>query len=420
MAYVPPHRRMREGSASSLRPTPVAPPPQQGDRIREGSSSSFRPTPVAPTPQQWHLSGYVRNNFRKWFAVDDDGDTSNLLLNFKPFHGETYEHLRDKKHYTLFANRAVNEGFEVENNLRSSAINEGFPWKKICERFKDNILEKFRDMQSYIEESKPDHVKPTFLIRFGKNLFRGCGLGCHEIFTKDMLEEALKAETNFQKSVMKTLDTRIQKNLLEALEEKILEELQTSEFEEKENYFIQVEDNLHPDILLRLICVNNSEDGGQLQLKKIQMEPSACFIADISCVNKLMDLRLTLVSENYSTELSEEETECIVEIVKSACIENGAKGGLHWPLGRRSVGNRFKVHSSWHRKVTTIVGKLWTAKLLHVNRFNFETSFGGVTDEVNLKLTSLTKYLRDQVQLDEENIMNTLEDILKWVWTECL
>lgn len=406
MAYVPPHRRIRDGSSSSFRPTPVAPPPI--GRYNKGSRKREIYVP------------YVRNDFRKWFAVDENGDPSNLLLKFKPFHGETLEKLRYKKLYTLFADSAVNEGAEVENKLRSSAINEASPWKRICERFKDNIRAEFLDMQSYIETSKPDHEKPTFLIRFGKNLFRGCELACHEIFTVDMLEEALKAETTSQNAVMKTLDTNIQKIIFEAVEEKILAEMQTTECEEKENYFINVQDNLCPDHLLRLVCVSNSEDGGQLQLKKIKMEPLIHFIADISCVNKLMDLRLTLITQNYSTELSEEERECILGIVKSAHRQDGAKGGLHWPLGGDSVGNRFKVYSTWHRKVTTIVGKLCTIRLQRVNRIEFETSFGGVTYEVDLKLTNLTKNLRDQVQWDEENILNTLKDIVKWVWTEFL
>jgi len=400
MAYVPPHRRIQEDSSSSLKP-----PPQQGDG-----------------------SGYVRNNFRKWFAVDGNGDTSNLLLEFKPFQGKTYQHLQDKKLYTLSANPPVIEGLEVENNLRSTTINQAFPWKQICERFKDDILEEFHDMQSYIEESKLHCAKPSLFIRLGKILFRGHRLACHESFTMDMLERALKAETSFQESVMKSLDINIQKNIFEALQEKILAGLQTSDFTEDENYFIQVADNLCSKGILYLKCVNNSEDGGQLQLEKIHKDflYRKHFIADISCVNKLMDLRLTLGTKNYSTELSEEERECIRGIVKSACIEKGAKVGLHWPDGGDSTGNRFKVKGSWHRKVTTIVGKLWTIQFKHVNRANYMktrrliTSCEEVTYEVDLKLTSLTKDLREQVQWDDGNIMNTLEDILKWVWTECL
>jgi len=405
MAYVPPHRRIQEGSSSSLKPTPIAPPPQQGD-----------------------CSGNVRDDFRKWFAVDSNGDTSNLLLEFKPFHGKTYEHLRYKKLYTLSANPPVIEGLEVENNLRSTTINQAFPWKKICERFKDDILEEFHDMQSYIEESKPHCAQPSFFIRLGKSLFRGHRLDCHESITMDMLEKALKAETSFQESVKKSLDINIQKNIFEALQEKILAGLQTSDFTEDENYFIQVADNLGSEGILYLKCVNNNEYGGQLQLEKIHKDFLYLkhFIADISCVNKLMDLRLALITKNYSTELSEEERECIGGIVKSACIEKGAKVGLHWPDGGDSAGNRFEVLGSWHRKVTTIVGKLWTIQFKHVNRGNymknpgFITSSDEVTYEVDLKLTSLTKYLREQVQWDDEDIMNTLEDILKWVWTECL
>ena len=63
------------------------------------------------------------------------------------------------------------KGLEVENNLRSLTINEAFPWKEICERFKDDIPERFLAMQRYIEESKPHHVKPHFLFRLRKIIF---------------------------------------------------------------------------------------------------------------------------------------------------------------------------------------------------------------------------------------------------------
>jgi len=414
MSYVPPHRRVQEDSSSSVRPKPVAPPPlnrnNRGDRV--GRSSRVLKPDVDIK--------YARNNIRKWFAIDGNGDTSNLLLEFKPFHGESFEHLRDQKLFTVSANPPENGGLEVESNLRSLAINDASASKEICERVRDDLREAFHNVLSYIEATKPDYVKPTFWARFGRILFHGGGLAWHERITVDLLAKTLKGETSLHNPVRKTFDTNLQKANFEALREKILAGLQTLEFEEKENYFIQVEDNLRPDVILGLKCVTNSEDGGQLKLKKIEINPVRHFVADISCVNKFMDLRLILVTKKYLTELSEEERDYIGGIVKSACIEKSAKGGLHWPLGGDCVRDRFRVKGSWHRKVTTIVGKLWTIKLQHVNRAEFKASSGRVSDEVDLKLTSLTKCLRDQVQWDEENIMNMLENILEWVWTECL
>ena len=107
-----------------------------------------------------------------------------------------------------------------------------------------------------------------------------------------------------------------------------------------------------------------------------------------------------------TSKLQEEERESIEGIVKSARIEKGANGGLHWPSKGDTVGNRFKVQGAWHRKVTTIVGKLWSIQLKHVNRANYmerhgytrkanrEISSEEVTYEVDLKITSLTKYMR--------------------------
>ena len=71
MAYVPPHRRVREGSSSSS-------------------------------------TENVQFKFWDWFAVYGSDDTSNFSLEIKPFDGETYEHLRHRKLYTLSANPRVN------------------------------------------------------------------------------------------------------------------------------------------------------------------------------------------------------------------------------------------------------------------------------------------------------------------------
>ncbi|KAH9294246.1 hypothetical protein KI387_040549, partial [Taxus chinensis] len=74
---------------------------------------------------------------------------------------------------------------------------------------------------------------------------------------------------------------------------------------------------------------------------QIELYPVRHFVADISCLNKLIDLRLIVLTQKYLTQLSEEDNECIEGIVKSACLEESTKGGLHWPLGD-SVRNRFK------------------------------------------------------------------------------
>ncbi|KAH9295359.1 hypothetical protein KI387_038947 [Taxus chinensis] len=180
-----------------------------------------------------------------------------------------------------------------------------------------------------------------------------------------------------------------------------------------------VKDTLDSDAHLRLTCRKKGTDGKQLELKKIELGPFGYVVADISCLNKLIDLRLIVLTEVYLklTELREEIKECIEGIVKSACIEESAKGGLHWPLGD-SARNSFKVVTSMHYNVTTIVAESWNVKFQRANRAEFETSSGRVTNEVNVKLKKITKHLRDQRPWEEDKIMNILEDILKWFWTE--
>ncbi|KAH9301770.1 hypothetical protein KI387_013353, partial [Taxus chinensis] len=107
----------------------------------------------------------------------------------------------------------------------------------------------------------------------------------------------------------------------------------------------------------------------------------------------MIDMRLIVVTEKYLTELSEEDKECIEGIVKSACLEESVKGGLHWPLGD-SVRDRFEVKGSWHVNATSIVGESWNLKFRCVNRIEFNTSSGRVSNEVNLQLKSIAKILR--------------------------
>ncbi|XP_059069630.1 uncharacterized protein LOC131859647 [Cryptomeria japonica] len=141
-------------------------------------------------------------------------------------------------------------------------------------------------------------------------------------------------------------------------------------------------------------------------------------LADTSCLNKVLDWRLS-VTEKYLIDLHEEDKECIEGIVKSACIEVNAEGGLFWPPGALER-NRFQVARVQILNVTTIVGKTWDIKFQHVTRVHHTDSSCEVSNEIDLKLKSISKYLRERRQWEEENIMNILEDSLKWVWMEGL
>ncbi|XP_059069120.1 uncharacterized protein LOC131076117 isoform X2 [Cryptomeria japonica] len=220
--------------------------------------------------------------------------------------------------------------------------------------------------------------------------FPSYGLAWHESFTLETLEKTFRHGERGLKTPSKNFDNNIPKDIFEAVKEKAIMSLASPTLKEKVAYLIMTE----------LSTVRH-------------------LVADTSCLNKLMDWRLS-VTEKYMIDLHEEDKECIEGIVKSACIDVSAKGGLRWPPGG-SKRNRFQVRGVWILNVTTIVGKTWDIKFQHANRVHFENpSACTVSNEINLKLKSISKYLRERRQWDEENIMNILEDSLKWVWMEGL
>ncbi|XP_059069119.1 uncharacterized protein LOC131076117 isoform X1 [Cryptomeria japonica] len=249
--------------------------------------------------------------------------------------------------------------------------------------------------------------------------FPSYGLAWHESFTLETLEKTFRHGERGLKTPSKNFDNNIPKDIFEAVKEKAIMSLASPTLKEKVAYLIMVRDVLNPNVAIVVTCHKKDIDGKQIEFKKTELSTVRHLVADTSCLNKLMDWRLS-VTEKYMIDLHEEDKECIEGIVKSACIDVSAKGGLRWPPGG-SKRNRFQVRGVWILNVTTIVGKTWDIKFQHANRVHFENpSACTVSNEINLKLKSISKYLRERRQWDEENIMNILEDSLKWVWMEGL
>ncbi|XP_057859175.2 uncharacterized protein LOC131068003 isoform X1 [Cryptomeria japonica] len=404
MAYVPPHRRVQSSSKPEI-------PALSFNRLYN--------YPAANDP------------VFMWFPVDENvNPPANVKLEFKPCPGRSFPYLKDKMLYSISVNpHSVDD---VENDMRFLMINATHPWRYTCEKIKGDLRQCFQRLENHVKKSKVDYAKPAFTIRFGKILFHSVRLPWHECVSLYTLEKIWKREISHQFLLKKIFDRHIPKDLFEALKEKTITSLETPALKEKVVYIIMVGDNLNSSIHLRLTCRKKDTNGKQLELKKvyndgdcvslfpiqIELDPLKHFVADTSCLNKVMDWRL-LGTEKYQIDLHEEDKESILGIVNSARIEVSAKGGLQWPNGG-SVRNRFKATEAWTLNVTTIVGKTWDMKFQQANRVNLKDSSGTVSNEIDIKLKSITKYLRDQRQWEEDNIMKILEDSLKWFWMEGL
>lgn len=82
------------------------------------------------------------------------------------------------------------------------------------------------------------------------------------------------------------------------------------------------------------------------------------------------------------------------------------KGGLRWPLGKESSGDRYEVVSVWHTKVKSYKNSLVRLRVRDADRFDFRTSTGEVTREITLKMTGVVTELLVSTVLSETRYCN--------------
>lgn len=85
--------------------------------------------------------------------------------------------------------------------------------------------------------------------------------------------------------------------------------------------------------------------------------------------------------------------EGIADLLNSAVLDRDVKGGLRWPLGKGTSGDRFRVVGVWHTVAKSYVNPFMRLKLRNADRYDFKTSVGEVTKEVTLKLKQVTSEL---------------------------
>lgn len=83
----------------------------------------------------------------------------------------------------------------------------------------------------------------------------------------------------------------------------------------------------------------------------------------------------------------------IKSLVSSAVIDPNVKGGLRWPLGKESIGERFSIVGVWRTDYRALKNETLRLKLRHADRFDNRSSTGEVSNEVTLKITGISKRL---------------------------
>lgn len=76
-------------------------------------------------------------------------------------------------------------------------------------------------------------------------------------------------------------------------------------------------------------------------------------------------------------------------LINSAVLDPGVKGGLRWPLGKSNSGDRYHVSGVWHTEIKLYESTSLRLKVRHADRFSFESSTGESAVEITLKLKRL-------------------------------
>ncbi|XP_058103711.1 uncharacterized protein LOC131247434 [Magnolia sinica] len=111
----------------------------------------------------------------------------------------------------------------------------------------------------------------------------------------------------------------------------------------------------------------------------------------------------------------------IKELIESANIDPTVKGGLSWPPGKECIGDRFLVGAVWHDKYKVFKGPTMTLKLRYADRNDFTNSKKRVVvKEVVVKMTEITKQLKDGKVPGNEAVNRMFEEQVKLVWEKLL
>ncbi|KAE8684070.1 hypothetical protein F3Y22_tig00111154pilonHSYRG00007 [Hibiscus syriacus] len=118
-----------------------------------------------------------------------------------------------------------------------------------------------------------------------------------------------------------------------------------------------------------------------LRIMWVELNPVRDMVIDISCLDMNLDLRLLMTHKRILTYMTEDEMQSIQNLIDSAVLDPEVKGGLRWPFGKASSGNRYNVVAS---------------------------------EEVYLKLKGILSGLTEQDV--EEVILDKLKDNLSLIW----
>ncbi|KAL1332449.1 hypothetical protein HN51_061251 [Arachis hypogaea] len=390
MAYVPPHMRH---SKDNQRPSPS---PELPPRRRQFSHS----------PKLNLSSIYSKDALSNWFVVsshDHDHDDNQLhpSLQLRPVSLESFDcNFKQKPLILVQSTQHQSQSYTIGTHATRN------PWEIVAAKAIDYLLSSFENVRTEMKAQNPqsEQIKPYLVARFGKILFHGT-------FT----QEERPTMRQFRRSFYTSVPASYMEKMTTSLPLELGLEPDNTE---KDMYLVKLSDANRPEATISCKCSIIKEQN-KLKLYKVELNYVRHMVTDVSCPAKNLDLRLMLCTKRIIAAPKDDEIQCIQKLIDSAVLDENVKGGLRWPLGKASSGDRFSVIGVWHTITKAYVGPSLRLKARHADRFDFLTSTGESASEVSLKLKGIVSALQVQ-KVDTALISKMLEDTIKLLWDQFL
>ncbi|XP_023637760.1 uncharacterized protein LOC17886738 [Capsella rubella] len=311
---------------------------------------------------------YANDCITRWFLVGSESVDNNFQL--VPVSSDWMKDAEEKSLVIL---------------AKSDVGKLGAPWLWVTEKVEDDLITGFERAKKALLRYGSEDVKLRLIARFGT------------LRDGSLNQRTLEKLKNY-------FYTNVSKSYFENIGYGVVHDMGFCVEETKELYHVKVSDNTKPDVTISCKCM--AELSGLRHL-----------VLDVSCLDQDLDMRLMVDSKNTLTSLSENEVKSLKGLTDSAVIDPTVRGGLRWPLGKNSCGDRYRVCGVWHTVATTYRNPNLRLQVREADRYDFRTGIGGGTSrEVILKLKALSTKLSKEENVERKYVSDMLKDCLKVVW----
>ncbi|TQD81128.1 hypothetical protein C1H46_033306 [Malus baccata] len=326
-------------------------------------------------------------------------------VNLKPIRLDSTEPKVEENRLALINTSLDDEGGELKWNSPRS------PGVSIAENVLEDLVSSFKHMRNEMNCAQLKEGRPTLLARVGKVLF---------VRSRLVNMEAIR--TNLCTEILKQWRRLLYTNIPVSYKERIVNEVVPKigvDFEgEKDSYQVKLFDSTRSDATLSCKC-RVMKEHGKLQLYKIELNQLRNMVVDISCTTKNLDLRLMLCTKRLVTDLTDDDMQSIRDLISLAILDPDVKGGLRWPLGKESSGDKYKVVGVWHVIANTYKNSSLRLKVRHADRFDFRTLTGEATWETSLMLKKVLSKLQEE-NVEASSISEILKEDMQLIWDNFL